>query len=193
MYPFLRLFWQSYLARRAPRIGLFDTQVTTHLCMPWDLDMWMELNNGRTLTIYDLGRIPLAYRTGLIDTLKRERWGLTVAGSVVRYRRRVRMFDKVEIHSRLLGWDDKFTYIDQSMWKSNGDCASHAIYRTALTDANGIVSTERSAKALGMPAQSPPLPEFVLKWIETESIRPWPPETQNPPNLIQTSQDEDAA
>ncbi|WP_417207800.1 acyl-CoA thioesterase [Antarctobacter sp.] len=193
MYPFLRLFWQSYLARRAPRLGLLETHVSTHLCMPWDLDLWMELNNGRTLTIYDLGRIPLGYRTGLFDVLQRERWGLTVAGSVVRYRRRVRLFEKIEMHSRLLGWDKRFIYIDQSMWKTNGDCASHAVYRTALTDANGIVTTDRSTTALGVPTESPPLPAWVLKWIEAENARPWPPQTRNAPELIAAAQAKDAA
>lgn len=193
MYPFLRLARNSYLARRAPRIGLFDTLVTAHVCLPWDLDLWLELNNGRTLTIYDLGRIPLAVRTGLIDVLKRERWGLTVAGSVVRYRRRVRMFDRIEMHSRLLGWDDRFIYIDQSMWAKNGDCASQAVYRTALTDAKGIVPTARSAPALGAPDTSPALPDWVQQWIASEDARPWPPQTENAPDLRAISQAGDAA
>ena len=109
MYPFIRLFKDMARARKAPRMGLFDTHISHHLCMPWDLDMWNELNNGRTLTLYDLGRIPMAERMGLLEVLKRERWGLTVAGSVVRYRRRVRGFDRVEMQTRLIGWDRRFT------------------------------------------------------------------------------------
>jgi acyl-CoA thioesterase FadM len=178
MYPFLRLARQSLRARRAPRLGLFETHVSDHLCLPWDLDPWFELNNGRTLTIYDLGRIPLATRTGLFDVLRREKWGLTIAGSVVRYRRRVRLFERIEMHSRVLGWDARFLYIDQSMWKSNGDCASHAVYRAALTDAQGIVDTARSSAALGQGPDSPPLPEWVSAWILAEDARPWPPAKQ---------------
>ncbi len=176
MYPFLRLAIVTRRARRAPRLGLFDTHVSRHVCLPWDLDPWKELNNGRTLTIYDLGRIPLAMRTGLIDMLRRQGWGLTVAGSVVRYRRRVRLFDNVEMQSRVLGWDNRFLYIDQSMWKTDGDCAGQAILRTALTDANGIVTTDRATAALGVAPESPPLPEWVQTWIMAENTRPWPPE-----------------
>jgi acyl-CoA thioesterase FadM len=176
MYPFLRLARNSFLARRAPPLGILDTHVSYHLCLPWDLDLWMELNNGRTLTIYDLGRIPLAIRTGLMALLQRERWGLTVAGSVVRYRRRVRMFDRVEMRSRLLGWDKRFIYVEQCMWKSNGDCASQAVLRTALTDANGIVTSDRSTAALGVEPVSPVMPDWVLAWIAAEDMRPWPPE-----------------
>ena len=58
MYPFLRMFKEMARASRMPPLGLFDTHVSHHLCWPWDLDPWVELNNGRTLTLYDLGRLP---------------------------------------------------------------------------------------------------------------------------------------
>ncbi|MGP6089137.1 acyl-CoA thioesterase [Antarctobacter jejuensis] len=175
MYPFIRLARNLWLARRAPKLGVFDTQITEHVCLPWDLDPWVELNNGRTLTIYDLGRIPLAVRTGLVEVLRRERWGLTIAGSVVRYRRRVRMWDRVTMHSRVLGWDNRFLYIDQSMWRTDGECASHAVFRSAITDKAGIVATDRIAAALNVAPESPPLPDWVQDWIAAEAARPWPP------------------
>ena len=62
MYPFLRLAYQLFVTRNAPPIAPTDTHVSHHRCWPWDLDMFLELNNGRTLTIYDLGRVPGARR-----------------------------------------------------------------------------------------------------------------------------------
>ncbi|CUH79841.1 acyl-CoA thioesterase [Tropicibacter naphthalenivorans] len=176
MYPFFRLFKDMARARKMPKLGLYDTHVSHHICLPWDLDLWNELNNGRTLTIYDLGRIPLAQRSGLFDLLKRERWGLTIAGSVVRYRRRVQMFHKLETHSRLLGRDKRFLYIEQSMWKTDGECSSHAVFRAAITDRNGIVTTDRIFAALQTDEPSPELPAWVQKWSEAEDLRPWPPQ-----------------
>ena len=95
MYPFVRMVKEGWKFRKASALSLTDTHVSHHICWPWDLDMWVELNNGRTLTLYDLGRIPMAVRTGLIDVLRGNRWGITVAGNTVRYRRRVRAFDPV--------------------------------------------------------------------------------------------------
>ncbi|MFZ5964368.1 acyl-CoA thioesterase [Thalassococcus sp. BH17M4-6] len=175
MYPFLRLFKEMLLSRNAAPLGLSDEHVSTHICWPWDLDMWNELNNGRTLTLYDLGRIPLAGRAGLIRTLKTEKWGLTVAGAVIRYRRRVRGMDRITMRSRLLCWDSRFVYIEQSMWKRDGACSSHAVFRTAVTDQNGIVGTDRVMKALGFDAVSPDMPDWVATWIAAEDQRPWPP------------------
>ncbi|MCT4557752.1 MAG: thioesterase family protein [Pelagimonas sp.] len=177
MYPFIRMIKEVVKARRQPPMSLLETHVSHLMCWPWDLDIWMELNNGRTLTIYDLGRIPLAQRTGLVEILRDHKWGLTVAGSVVRYRKRVRMFDKLTTYSRTLGWDARFVYLEQSMWNSRGDCTSHAVYRTAVTDKNGIVTPDRVMGAMNLTdLKSPDLPDWVQDWIKAEDKRPWPPE-----------------
>lgn len=176
MYPFIRMAHGLWKARKTSDLGPFGTYVSQHRCWPWDIDMWMELNNGRTLTLYDLGRIPLAKVNGLIGVIRRERWGLTMAGVVVRYRRRIRTFERFEMRSRLLCWDARFLYIEQTMWKQNGECANHAVYRSAITDSNGIVPTDRVIAAMGMADQpSPAMPDWVTKWLEAENARPWPP------------------
>jgi acyl-CoA thioesterase FadM len=175
MYPFLRLAFGLARARRQPALGPFDPHVSHHICWPWDLDPWRELNNGRTLTLYDLGRTPLAVRSGVVGVLAAQGWGMTVAGSSVRYRRRVRAFDRVTMVSRLIGWDSRFLYMDQSMWKGT-DCTSQALIRSAVTSRAGIVPPADVARALGHDADSPPLPPWVLAWAEAEGQRPWPPE-----------------
>ncbi len=173
MYPFIRFAKELIKFRNATPLKPGQDHISHHICWPWDLDFWMELNNGRTLSLYDLGRIPLAQRMGLIDVLKREKWGLTVAGSSVRYRRRVRMFQKFEMRSRMVAADERFFYLEQGMWR-NGECTSHALFRTAVTDANGIVSADRVADALGYPAPEG-MPEWIAEWSKAEAKRPWPP------------------
>ncbi len=175
MYPFVRMAKEIWINRRAAPLGLMDTHVSHHVCWPWDLDLWVELNNGRTLTLYDLGRIPLAMRTGLIGVLRRRRWGITVAGNTLRYRRRVRMFDRVEIRSRCIGWDARFLYMEQSMWRG-GECTSHMLLRSAITSPEGIVPPEQVLAAMGREVPRPDLPDWAQAWIAADARRPWPPE-----------------
>jgi len=175
MYPFIRMAKELIVHRGAAPLAMGEVHVSHHICWPWDLDFWFELNNGRTLTLYDLGRIPLANRMGLIGAIRDNKWGLTVAGTSVRYRRRIRMFQKFEIHSRALGWDKRFLYLEQSIW-IKGHCANQALYRTAVTGPDGIVDPAKVAVVMGHGEQSPELPQWVQNWIKAEDTRPWPPE-----------------
>lgn len=174
MYPFVRFAKEMLKYRKAPRLGLLDTHVSHHRCWPWDLDPWMELNNGRTLTLYDLGRIPMAARTGLIETLRAQGWGITVAGNSTRYRRRIRMFERFELRSRCIGWDARFIYLEHAMWLGD-TCANHILIRSAFTSRNGIVPPEQVLAAMGQNTTSPDLPQWVQAWIAADAQRVWPP------------------
>ena len=178
MYPLIRLGHQLWIHRNTPPLGFFDTHVSHHRCYPWDLDVYFELNNGRTLTFFDLGRIPLAKRIGMFPVLRQNKWSLTLAGGSVRYRKRVRAWQKVTIKSRGVGWDEKFIYLEHAMFDQAGTCTSHFLVRSALTDKNGLVPPERLAEALGA-GTSPPLPEWIKAWTEADATRPWPPFTQD--------------
>lgn len=174
MYPFVRFAKEMWKARRLPPLSPTGVHVSHHICWPWDLDPWIELNNGRTLTLYDLGRIPLAVRTGIIGVMRRKRWGIAVAGNSTRYRRRVKMFERFTMVSYTIGWDDKFLYMDQSLWRK-GECLNQMLLRAAITSAQGIVPPALAMKELGLADQSPPLPEWVDAWIKADALRPWPP------------------
>lgn len=174
MYPFLRLGLQTARARRAAPLPLDGVHVSRHACLPWDLDPWVELNNGRTLTFYDLGRVPLMIRTGVHAALRREGWRLTVAGAQVRYRQRVQLLDRLDMRSALIGRDARFFYVHQSLWRGAEACSA-AVFRKAVTGGRGIVPTDRVLDALGAPDWNPPLPEWVAAWSAAEARRPWPP------------------
>lgn len=177
MYPFVRLIKENLKFRNAP-LALLEGHISHHICWPWDLDVWMELNNGRTLTLFDLGRIPLSLRNGIIPAMMKNKWGITVAGATVRFRRRVRMFHRVEMHSRYLGWDHRFFYMEQSMWRK-GEALNHILVRMAVTDSRGIVPPERLvAASVHAGTSSPELPAWVQDWIATDAKRPWPPQTE---------------
>ena len=174
MYPIIRMIHQ-YLKYRNKPLPLDGVHVSTHYCLPVDLDVWMELNNGRTLTLYDLGRIPLVQRVGFLGMLKQHGWSFTIAGSSVRYRKRVTVFNKLEMRSKIVGRDARFLYVVQSMWHK-GEATSSALFRLAVTG-NGIVPTDEWTKALGVEDWNPTLPDWVQAWVDAEAQRVWPPES----------------
>lgn len=175
MYPFIRMAYQIAKHRKDAPLPLDGVHVSRHICWPWDLDIWMELNNGRTLTLFDLGRVPFIQRLGLVKAIRGRKWGLTVAGSSVRYRRRIVAFERLEMRTRMVGRDARFFYIQQSLWKGD-EAASSLLLRAAVTSKNGIVPTDDVATEMGAPEWDPEMPDWVQKWITSEGLRAWPPE-----------------
>lgn len=175
MYPYIRMAKEMWKFRRAPRLSILEPHVSSHRIWPWDLDPWRELNNGRTLTLFDLGRIPMSLRMGFDRVAKANGWGITVAGNSTRYRRRVTVFQKLTQVSRILGWDDRFVYLEQSFWRG-GDCTASMLLRSAFIRKGGMVPPHEVLTALGQPLQSPDLPDWVKAWIAGDAARTWPPE-----------------
>jgi acyl-CoA thioesterase FadM len=174
MYPFIRMIKEFVVHRNAGDLPPLGVHVSHHRCWPHDLDGFLEMNNGRILTILDLGRFVLARRSGLLTALRANKWGLTMAGVSVRYRKRIRLFTKFRVVSRAVGWDDKFFYLDQSIWVGDA-CAAQALYRSAITDHDGIVKPRRLFDYTGYEGPRPVLPEWVQNWIDADATRPWPP------------------
>lgn len=83
MFPFVPMIKGIVLARNLPALENFtDLHESSHICWPWDIDLFGEMNNGRVLTIYDLGRFASAQRGGLIKVLFANKWGLAMTGAL---------------------------------------------------------------------------------------------------------------
>lgn len=175
MYPFARMASILWKARSASSVSFKDKTTCTFRAHPWDMDMFMEMNNGRHLTLYDLGRFDLAMKCGLWNTLKKQKWGLVVAGSSVRFRKRIFMFQKVTMHTQLIGMDHRWFYIQQSM-EVNGEPCSSALFRTGVTQKGKTVLTEEVKKAVGEGDFTLTPPDWTQAWIDADNTRPWPPE-----------------
>ncbi|CAM3031465.1 acyl-CoA thioesterase [Vibrio rarus] len=174
MYPFFRLAKVSWQAKQQTPLTITDKSTSEFYCHPWDLDIFNELNNGRVLTLYDLGRTVLGIRCGLMKALTNNRWALVVAGSSVRYRKRVHMFNKITMHTQCVGFDDKWLYVEQSMWVKGQPCSS-VLIRAGVTSKQGLVLPTTVLNAMGETSQFGDLPSWVIQWIDSEQHRPWPP------------------
>jgi acyl-CoA thioesterase FadM len=180
MYPFARLALVTRRARKRPRLAVDDPAHLRLTCWPWDIDMYAEMNNGRVLTLYDLGRFDHAVRIGLVDAIKARGWGFAVGGASVRYRRRVRAFDRLDLSTQAVGMDARWFYMHQVM-RRKGDAVSAGLMRICCTNADGIVPTADVMAALGAGDMALPPAPWVQAWIDAEAARPWPPEIPGPP------------
>ena len=181
MYPYLRLAKVLLLAHLRPRVDFDEPTELAMRVWPGDLDAYPEQNNGRHLTLMDLGRYDLAVRCGLYRVVKNRKWSFMIAGSSVRYRHRLRPFQSYRLCTKLLGHDGRFVYFHQMAVTGGRDgqalrAHSSALVRAAVANRDGLVSMEEVAAALGKASWNPPLPAWVQAWIDAEAQRPWPPD-----------------
>ena len=77
----LRLLGFFLTARSRPALELPGGISVLHFRVwPLDLDLSLHMNNGRYLTIMDLGRIDILTRSGLLRVVVRERWTPIASG-----------------------------------------------------------------------------------------------------------------
>ena len=178
MYPFLRYsksIVSAVIANKKGRsLDLAQTSEVMVRCSLTDLDPMLEMNNGRVLTVYDIGRTDFIIRTGLGKQLFKHRWGMVVAGSTIQYRKRIRLFDKVTIKTQLVGIDERWLYLEHSMWVKGKPCSS-MLLRTGVTEGGRVVDTARVLEGLGKADLKLPPTGYVAEWIESDGDRPWPP------------------
>lgn len=173
MFPFLRLAWHVSRAKRKPQLSVTDTCVTPMRVSLLDIDIFAEMNNGRFLTLMDIGRFEFSVRTGLWEHVRRNNWGFVVAGSSVRYRKRLHAFQRFEMHSKVVGFDERWFYFQQTMQRGDTWHCS-ALLRTAVVKKGKLVPTARVLEAMGQADADGTIPPWVQAWIDAEAQREWP-------------------
>jgi acyl-CoA thioesterase FadM len=172
LYPYLRLLGTLIKARFGSSLKINEESVLKIRVFLGDIDIYPELNNGRHLTLMDLGRLDLAQRTGLLRVVHREKWGFVVAGASVRYRNRLKTFNRFQLHTRIVGIDDRWFYFHQTTIRK-GNIHSSALVRAGITSKQGLVPVKRVLEAMGISDWDPGLPKWVEAWSEADELRPW--------------------
>jgi acyl-CoA thioesterase FadM len=149
------------------RLDLRDMSRVRLWVLPNDLDLNMHMNNGRYLTVLDLGRIDLLIRTGLAITFIKKRWRPLIGGSLIRYRFSLRPFETFVISTRVICWNEKWIYFEHRFETRRG-VAAIALTKGLVRDRIGAVNPDTILQAGGIQRQSPRNPEAVSRWMNAE-------------------------
>ena len=168
---FFRLIRIIIHALYRQKLHFLDTGVVTFRVLPLDLDINRHMTNSRYLSMMDLGRTDLLIRTGLARLTWKKKWGGSVLGAAtIRWRRGLTPFQKFEIHTRVIGWDEKAFYLDQKVLAQEHVIA-HAIVKAIFINRKGSISASDIVDMLGkkdVHTPSPELPEAVKHWKASE-------------------------
>ena len=164
-----RLLFYLLSLWRLPRLALpHDASKLDFRVWPSDLDTSVHMNNGRYLTIMDLGRLDLMVRSGLWRAVLRHRWTPIANAVHIRFRRELGPFQAFTLVSRIMSWSAGSIVMEQrfvfAAGPRKGEIAASALFLGGLYDrqAKAFVPIERLMAELGVEADSP-LPSAEVK------------------------------
>lgn len=138
--------------------------------LPTDLDLLGHMNNGRYASLFDLGRFDLLIRTGVWPVLAERGWYGVVASETLTFRKSLRLWQRFEVESRLMGHDERSVYLVHRA-VVDGEVYAEMIVRTRfLRRSGGTVPHEELFAALHRPDDLPPIPEWVHAWAEGAAL-----------------------
>ena len=91
---YLRLIWIIIRSFFKPPIDFADRVSIDLRILPNDLDLNRHLNNGRYLTLLDLGSIDLFLRSGVLKRAIRKGFRPMLGGLIVTYRKGLSLFER---------------------------------------------------------------------------------------------------
>jgi acyl-CoA thioesterase FadM len=96
-------------------------------------------------------------------------WHALAGGATIRFRRELRMGARYVLRTRIVGWDEGWSYWQQEFERADGTLAARAYVKVAAMDEHGKrLPSAQVMEALGVDPVSPPLPEGVLAWQSSE-------------------------
>lgn len=175
----LRILWYLAVARFRPRLSLpGDVSRLAFRVWPLDLDTSLHMNNGRYLTLMDLGRLDIMVGSGLWRAVLRHGWTPIASAIKIRFRRELRPFQRFRLETRLVAWDKASVIMEQTFviagGPRDGQIAATALFKGGIYDRaeRRFVETARLMAEIGVDARSPPLtPEAEAFLAAEESLR----------------------
>ncbi|MEE1617046.1 acyl-CoA thioesterase [Brachybacterium sp. J153] len=166
---YIRLLLFLVRVRGKTPLSIWDTSRAHFRVNPADLDVQRHMNNGRYLSIMDLGRMDLMLRSGFWKRITDAGWYPVVAGQTITYRRSLTLGQKFDLDTRVIGHDERWIYMEQ-VFRREGRVIADAVVRARfLREEGGSVPVSEVLELSGpMPADRE-LPAWVIAWNEGSS------------------------
>lgn len=152
LYTLVVSFWQG----RASVHSEHRLRLRTYIN---DLDMNMHMNNGRFLTLMDLGRVQLMIRLGLFFPILKNRWMPVVAAIHMQYKKSLAPLQAFELVTTIHSWDEKWIYIEQK-FLAHGQLLAIGMVKGVIKSSKGTVPIAELMALIGHETPShQPIPE----------------------------------
>lgn len=166
---YFRLLVFMLRVRFRSRLSIWDTSHARFRVNPGDLDVQRHMNNGRYLTLMDLGRMDLMVRSRFWKRITDQGWYPVVAGQTITYRTSLQLWERFDLASRVIGHDERWIYMEQ-VFRRDGTVVADAIVRARfLRRSGGSVPMEEVLELVQPLPAHLEVPRWVTDWNEGSS------------------------
>lgn len=172
---YFRLFLLQLRVRLRPstdgrRPSLWDEVRTPFRVTVTDLDPLRHVNNGKYLSMLDLGRLDLMLRSGFWGEIAERGWYPVVSAQTITYKRSLTLGQRFDLVTRVLGLDDRAAYLEQTFVRRGTVVARAVVQARFLQRTGGTVSPAELLEAAGEPERDLTLPDWVHDWAGATRI-----------------------
>ncbi|KAJ6661532.1 hypothetical protein lerEdw1_014442 [Lerista edwardsae] len=154
--------------RKKPIKDVLKTHVFRSIVLPVDLDFLGHMNNARYLREADIARAHFLAQYQMLEELRALGGHMMMNSSCTRYRKELNVFQRFDIHTRILGWDDSNLFVEQRFIRpSDGFVVCVMVARFNMKGPTPAILMEHLA---GKKVESPDLPEEVLHWLKYNEL-----------------------
>ena len=166
MYPWLRLISVGASALKEHRIDLFETTRVSLRVWPGDIDGNLHVNNGRYLTLADLGSVTWFLRSGVLSQARRFHAIPLIADSLAKFRRDLKLLQAFTIETRLVGWERRCIFLEHRFLVDQHVSGLVAV-RCVFKSGRRTVYPSELLGGLSTRTQSPVLPAWLSQFSES--------------------------
>lgn len=159
---FLRLLRLKLFGRFRPRAGLTGPTWTPFRVLPTDLNVYGTMHSGVYLSLLDVARRDLLERTGLARPLRKRGWRPVVTSQSIGFNRPLKLFQRFEVATRILGFADASFYVHQQFVR-DGDVVAAALVVGRVVDTGGATVAAAEVAVLADIGEPPSVPDWALR------------------------------
>ena len=104
-------------------IHVLDKSRLNFRVWPFDCDINFHLTNARYFALCDLSRIYYMGQVGVLTKLLKRKWFPIVQSQEISYFKSINPFQRVEVMTALIYWDDKYWYAEHKFVVNDSVCA----------------------------------------------------------------------
>lgn len=158
---FLSSYWKKPL-------GILEQSVINLRVLPNDVDI-TKISNDRYVALMDLGRIDYAFRVGLRKAMVKKQWGPLVTAHSIRFRYPLKIFQKYQLKTRNIWWDDNTFYFEQ-IFERKGRVLATGYVASTLMNKEGSIPSIQILEETAQKVPKPQEPEIITRLREIEKL-----------------------